>query len=71
MNKTSYFQEAIDTVENLTCEEQKMLIQIIQNRLHEEKRAELIEEIKQAEKEYKEGKFKKGSVKDLMAELDL
>lgn len=35
MNKTSYFQEVIDTVENLT---------------YEEKRAELIEEIKQARK---------------------
>lgn len=70
MSKISNFEQAIATVENLPNEEQEMLVEIIKNRLHEKKRAELIEEVKQAEQEYKEGKFKRGSVIDLMAELD-
>ncbi len=48
-----------------------MLVEIIKNRLQEKKRADLIKEVKQAEKEYQEGKFKSGSVANFMAELDL
>ena len=70
MTKTLSFQEAIVAVENLPLEEQEMLVEIIKNRLNEHKRSQLISEIKQAEQEYEEGKFKRGSVEDLMAELD-
>lgn len=70
MTETLSFQEAIVMVENLSLEEQEMLIEIIQNRLNEYKRSELMNEIKQAEQEYKQGKFKRGTVEDLMAELD-
>lgn len=70
MNNISNFEQAIITVEKLPLEEQEMLVEIIKNRLHEQKRFELITEIKQAEKEYEEGNFKRGSVKDLMADLD-
>ncbi len=70
MNNILSFQEAIVAVENLPLEEQEMLVEIIRNRLNEHKRSELINEIQQAEQEYEQGKFKRGSVEDLMAELD-
>ena len=44
------FQEALDTVESLTIDEQAMLIEIIQNRLREQQRQELLKNVAQAEK---------------------
>jgi hypothetical protein len=64
-------QTAIDIVESLSVEEQTMLIEIINNRLKEQPRAELIAEVKLAEQEYADGKVKRGSAADFMADLNL
>jgi len=64
------FQEALDTVESLTIDEQAMLIEIIQNRLREQQRQQLLKNVTQSEKEYTQGNFRRGSVDDLMAELE-
>ena len=64
------FQEALDTVESLTIDEQTMLIEIIQNRLREQQRQELLKNVAQSEKEYIQGNFRRGSVDGLMAELE-
>jgi len=63
-------QEALDTVESLTIDEQTILIEIIQNRLREQQRQELLKNVAQAEKEYTQGNFRRGSVDDLIAELE-
>ncbi len=65
------FQSAIAIVELLPVEEQTMLVRIINNRLKEQRRSELIEEIKIAETEYAQGNVKRGSVADFMADLDI
>jgi hypothetical protein len=65
------FQSAIAIVEALPVEEQTMLVQIINNRLREQRRSELIAEVKIAETEYAKGNVKRGSVADFMADLDL
>ena len=70
MLKNSTFQQAIETVEALSLEEQAMLLEIIQNRLREDKRQELLENIKQSEQDYAEGNVKRGSVIDLMKYLE-
>jgi hypothetical protein len=70
MESTSIFQQAIETIEALSLEEQEILINIIQNRLREHKRQKLLQEITEAEKNYLSGNFKRGSVADLMSELD-
>jgi hypothetical protein len=44
-------QEALDTVESLTIDEQTMLIEIIQNRLRQQRRQELIENVTQSEQD--------------------
>ncbi len=64
------FQEALDTVESLTIDEQAMLIEIIQNRLREQQRQQLLKNVTQSEKEYTQGNFRRGSVDDLMVELE-
>jgi hypothetical protein len=63
------FQEALDIVESLTIDEQTMLIEIIQNRLREQQRQELLKNVTQSEKEYIQGNFRRGSVDELMDEV--
>jgi hypothetical protein len=63
------FQEALDTVESLTIDEQTMLIEIIQNHLREQQRQELLKNVDQSEKEYIQGNFRRGSVDELMDEV--
>jgi hypothetical protein len=65
----SRFQTAIEVVEALPLEEQTMLVEIINNRLKEQRRAELIAEVKIAEAEYAAGNIKRGSVEELMRDL--
>jgi hypothetical protein len=64
-------QSAIAIVEALPVEEQTMLVEIINNRLKEQRRAELIADVKLAEQEYAVGNVKRGSAADFMADLDL
>ena len=70
MVKTSAFQQAIETVEKLSLEEQQMLIDTIQKRLHQQRRAILSEEITEIRQEVTEGKVKFGSVDEFLKELD-
>ncbi len=70
MVKTSTFQQAIETVEKLSLEEQQMLIDTIQKRLHQQRRTILSQEIKEIRQEVTEGKVKFGSVDEFLNELD-
>ncbi len=66
----SKFQQAIDLVESLSIDEQAVLIDLIQKRLHQKRRSQLIQEVKAAEAEYAQGNVRRGTVANLMAELD-
>jgi hypothetical protein len=67
---TSEFQTVIDTIEALPIETQEALITLIQNRLREKRRTTLIETVQASEADYALGNIKRGSVADLMAEID-
>ena len=66
----SALQQALDVVEALEPEEQAILLNVISKRLAQQRRSELIEDITQARDDYQKGNVKRGSVADLMAELD-
>lgn len=66
----SKFQQAIDLVESLSIDEQAVLIDLIQKRLHQKRRSQLIQEVKAAEADYVQGNVRRGTVANLMAELD-
>lgn len=68
--KTSTLQKAIEAVEALEPEEQAILVDIISKRLKEQRRNDLLKEIAQAEIDYSQGNIQRGSVAELMAELD-
>lgn len=65
----SRFQQAIDLVESLPIEDQAVLINLIQKRLHQQKRSQLVQEVKAAETEYAQGSVRRGTIADFMAEL--
>ncbi|BAT51659.1 hypothetical protein NOS3756_05860 [Nostoc sp. NIES-3756] len=68
--KISTLQQALDVVESLAPEEQAILVNIISQRLSQQRRNELLQEIAQARCDYQQGNIKQGTVADLMAELD-
>jgi hypothetical protein len=70
VTQTHRFQSAIEVVEALSFDEQAMLIDIIDKRLKQQRRSELVREVVEAERDYAEGNVRRGSVTDLMAELD-
>lgn len=67
---TSAFQQALETVEALSVTDQIMLLNILHKRLEQQHRQQLLQEVKEAEQDYAQGKFRRGSVADLMAELN-
>ena len=65
----SHFQEVIETVEALPSCEQELLIQIVRQRLIQQRRAELAADIAEARDAYRRGKVRRGTATDLMEEL--
>ncbi|AOY84740.2 hypothetical protein BJP36_17885 [Moorena producens JHB] len=70
MLKTSAFQQAIETVEKLSLEEQEILLDTLLKRFHLQRREILLQEIKEIRQELAEGKVKFGSVDQFLEELD-
>ena len=63
------FQEVIETVEALPSDDQELLIEIIRQRLIQQRRAELAADIAEARSAYERGEVRRGTVADLMEEL--
>lgn len=68
--KTSSLQTAIDMVEQLSLEDQAELLKIIYRRLVEQRRERLVEEVAETRQAYQTGQVRRGTVDELMAELD-
>ncbi|PZV17469.1 MAG: hypothetical protein DCF20_06460 [Pseudanabaena sp.] len=68
--KTSLFQEALNAIDALSLDDQAALIDVLNNRLKLRQRQQVVKEVREVQQEYREGKFKSGSVDDFLAELD-
>ena len=68
--QTSLFQEALNAVELLSVDDQAVLLDVLHNRLKLRHREQVVQEIREVQKEYREGKFKSGSIDDFLTELD-
>jgi hypothetical protein len=64
------FQHALEAVAALPIDDQAILLDVLQKRLAHHQREQLCLDIAEAEKDYEAGNVKRGSVQDLMAELD-
>ncbi|MBD2181511.1 hypothetical protein H6S82_32030 [Planktothrix sp. FACHB-1355] len=67
--KTYSFDAVLELVEEMSDEEQMVLIDLIGQRLKEKRRDEIALNIVSAEEEYLNGQVFRGTVNDIMAEL--
>lgn len=65
------FQDLIEAVESLPLDDQSMLVDIINKRIIEKRRAELVAEVREAREAFRRGEVKRGTVKDLMKDCRL
>jgi hypothetical protein len=68
--KSSDFQRVIEDVETLPVDDQMLLIEIIRQRLIQHRRSELVAEVAEARQAYRAGDVRRGTVEDLLKELD-
>ena len=68
MAKTT-FAEILEAAEQLPPEEQENLIHILKNRLREQKRAELVKDVNEAQKEFAQGQCKPVTPEQIMEEI--
>ena len=63
------FQEIIDSIEELTIEDQDQLFEFIRKRRIENRRDEILANAQEVMEAFKNGTAKRGSVDDLIADL--
>ena len=63
------FQDLIDAVESMPLDDQSMLVELINKRIIEKRRAELVAEVQGARCAFKRGEVKRGTFEDLMKDL--
>lgn len=63
------FADILEAAEQLSVEDQEDLVRIIQNRLREQKRAELIADIRESEREFERGECEPVTPEQLMKEI--
>ncbi len=63
------FQDLIDAVESMILNDQSMLVELINKRITEKHRVELVTEVQEARGAFKRGEVKRGTFEDLMKDL--
>ncbi|MBD2162945.1 hypothetical protein H6G04_00865 [Calothrix membranacea FACHB-236] len=69
MTQLSRFGEILESIEELSADEQETLIDLIRHRLAEKRRSEIAVNIAQAQVEYETGKVFRGNLNQIMDEL--
>ena len=67
--KSLGFQELIDAVESLPLEDRSLLVEIVNKRIIEKRRTELVSEVMASRDAFRQGNVKRGTVDDLMKDL--
>jgi hypothetical protein len=65
----STFTEIVDAADLLSTEEQENLVDILQKRLRDRHRAELVKDVREAREEFAEGKCQAATPAQLMKEI--
>lgn len=63
------FAEVLETIEEFSIDEKETLIDILQQRLRENKRQRVIKSVKEARREFENGELKPASAEDIMKEI--
>ena len=68
--RTSDLQRVIEDVERLPIDDQMLLVDIIRRRLIEYRRSQLVAEVAEAREAYRAGEVRRGSVDDLLRDME-
>ena len=68
MPKTT-FADIVEAIDQLPLEDQENLIYLLQNRLREQKRAELVRDVDEAQQEFAQGKCKPATPEQIMEDI--
>jgi hypothetical protein len=66
----SHLDQILDEITSLSLDEQKMLLDILKKRHIEQDRLRIVREVREAQREHKKGLTKRGTVEDLMKDLE-
>ena len=69
INQTANINDVLKTIQSFSIEEQTYIVDVINHRLHELKRNQLISRAKEAEQNYLQGNVQTGNVNDLFTAL--
>jgi hypothetical protein len=70
MHKTITIEETIEALDNFDPADQDMIIEVVNRRRAEKRRMEIAENIKEANELYAADNVKRGSIQDLMQEIE-
>ncbi len=70
MLNTPKFNDILEQIDTLSCDDQEILIDLVKRRLVERRREEIADNIAKAHQEYQSGEVFRGSVEDVIAELN-
>ncbi|MBW7887774.1 MAG: hypothetical protein H3C35_05330 [Bacteroidetes bacterium] len=62
--------EVLETFKGLSLPEKEFAVELLEKQIVAEKRKALVSRVKEARKNYKSGNVKKGTVKDLLKDLN-
>jgi hypothetical protein len=68
-NVRTPIQQALDEIERLAAEDQQMVVEIVRQRLIEQRRLEIAENARATVKAFREGRARYGTVEDLRRDL--
>ena len=63
------FGQVLDSADELTLEEQESLVSVLQRRVAERRRAELIRDVKEARQEFKAGTVRPATVAEILKRI--
>ena len=66
----SHLDQILDEIASLSLDEQEMLVDILKKRNVEQKRLRVAREVKEAQREHKRGLTKRGTIEDLIKDLE-
>ncbi|MGB5632016.1 MAG: hypothetical protein WBM44_14740 [Waterburya sp.] len=69
MKSKTTFAEILEAADQLPIEDQENLIDILQNRLRDRRRADLVRDVREAQQEFAEGKCQAVTPEQLMKEI--
>lgn len=70
MGSQNVLDEILGKVDKMPLEDQNLLVELIRNRYEEKRRQDILANAHQTREEYKEGLTSKGTVSDLLRELE-